>query len=55
MKTNQDYRELVKELCDLTEGLTAWECDFVSDMIEWTGQYTQKQKQTIEKIYDKVM
>ena len=55
MRTTADYKELVEELCDVQSGLTNWECDFVSDMLDWAGEYTQKQRATIEKIYDKVM
>jgi hypothetical protein len=55
MRHNDDYRELVEELCQRDSGLNSWECDFVSDMLDWQGQYTEKQRETIERIYDKVM
>jgi len=54
-RTNKEYQELVEDLCNLTEGLTNWECDFVSSMLDWEGEYTENQKTTIEKIYDKAM
>jgi len=49
------YRHMVDELCDITDGLTNWECDFVSDMKDWEGEYTEKQKAVIQRIYDKMM
>ena len=49
-----DFREIVEELCDETSGLTNWECDFVSDMLDWKGEYTDPQKETIQNIWDKV-
>lgn len=49
-----DYRHMVNELCDCSEGLTGWECTFVSDMYDWEGEYTEKQAATIEKIWNKV-
>ena len=50
-----NHRDMVKELCDATEGLTAWECDFVSNMLDWEGEYSDRQKAKIEAIWDKVL
>lgn len=50
-----DYRGMVNELCDNESGLTGWECTFISDMYDWEGEYTEKQKAKIESIYDKVI
>jgi len=48
------YRDMVSDLCDATEGLSSWECDFASSCYDWDGQYTEKQMRQIEKIWDKV-
>lgn len=49
------FRDMIDDLCDVTEGLTNWECDFVSDMKDWVGEFTERQKEVIERIWNQVM
>lgn len=52
-----DYEDRVCALCDLEEGLTSWEVDFLDSMVDWIGDgrvLTEKQKQTINRIYERV-
>ena len=50
----KDYENMVDDLCGVEEGLTKWECNFVSDMKDWRFDYSKKQKEFIEKIWEKV-
>jgi len=55
MTKQSELREIVSGLCDVESGLTAWECDFVSDMMDWQGPYTEKQEVCIQEIWDRVI
>lgn len=50
----QALREMVSELCEVEEGLSNWEVDFVDSVSEWSGDYTEKQSATIVKLYERV-
>ena len=53
--TDQDYRNMVDELCDVETGLSAAEIQFVDSLVEWDGSYTPRQKAWLQKIYDRVL
>lgn len=46
-------RRMVEELCDLDEGLSGWEIDFIDDMADREGEYTEGQLNKIEQIWNK--
>ncbi len=48
-------RKMVKELlADESDQLTPWECNFLDDMHKWTGDYTAKQAEIIQRIWSKI-
>jgi hypothetical protein len=51
----REYRDMVQELLDVESGLTAWEIDFLDSLHEWQGDFTPKQTETLQKIYDRRM
>lgn len=51
---NMDYyRSLLDELLAMESGLTGWEVDFIDDLSRWDGAFTEKQAETLEKIYER--
>ena len=48
-----ELREMLKELCDLDEGLSAWEIEFIDNMCDWEGSFTEAQATKIEDLYEK--
>lgn len=53
MEDDEDYdlRQMVEELCDIDEGLTPWEVNFIDDMSRWEGRYTENQADVIRRIH----
>ncbi len=49
----ENYRDILDELLGLEEGLTSWEVDFIEKLDNWDGSFTNKQADTLEKIYDR--
>ena len=49
----ENYRGMLQELLDLDSGLTDWEVNFLDDLHEWTGDFTPKQAETLQRIYDR--
>ena len=47
------FRELLDELLEVEEGLTAWEMNFLQDLSELEGDFTPGQKSTLERLYDR--
>lgn len=43
----------MSELCELDEGLSPWEVTFIDDMSKWKGDYTSRQAEKIEDVYQK--
>jgi hypothetical protein len=39
----------------MESGLTNWECNFVSDMLDWKGPYTERQMDCLQQIWDRVI
>ena len=52
MADQPELKRMVKELCDLEDGLTPWEVEFVERVSRWTGDFTDRQAHTIEKIWN---
>lgn len=50
-----DRRKKVSESLEVArEVCTEWECNFLDSVARWKGEYTVRQKETIDKIYQKV-
>ena len=45
------YREIIIELCQLKDGLTGWEVEFVDQMANWKRPFTVVQKHKLDQIY----
>jgi hypothetical protein len=43
-----EIAEVYEEVC------SEWEINFVDSLLDWDGDFTEKQKAVLEKIYDKV-
>jgi len=48
----EEAKEQLADLLDLTEGLSNWEVDFIESLSHWTGGFTPKQRQVLAKIHD---
>lgn len=49
-----DYRKMIDEIVEIASELcNEWEIDFIEDMGNWKGEFTSKQKETIEKLYQR--
>lgn len=48
-------RGMIKELLDLEDGLSDWEIDFLESVDNWTGNFTQKQSETIVKMWGRLL
>ncbi len=44
--------EMLADLLDLNAGLSNWEMEFVESLSHWDGLFTEKQGETLEKIWD---
>ncbi len=54
--THKDLRNMVKEMLDAEDaGFNDWEIDFLDSVWNWTGHYSEKQQDKIEKIYKEKM
>lgn len=48
------YNQKVEEIDEVIDEIgNEWECDFIEDMIYWNGEYTERQKETIDNLYRK--
>ena len=48
-------RDMLKELLDLERGLSDWEINFIESVNEWEGNFTQRQSETIVRIWGKLL
>ena len=48
-------RKMLDELLELESGLSDWEVNFIDSVCNWTGNFTQKQSETIVKIWGKLL
>ena len=56
MLTHKDLRNMVKEMLDTEDaGFSEWEINFLDSTWNWTGHYTEKQQEKIEKMYEEKM
>ena len=54
--TQKDLRNMVREMLDAEDaGFNDWEIEFLDSVWKWTGHYTERQQEKIEKIYEKKM
>ena len=50
-----DHRTMLTEIAEVYEEVCSeWEINFVDSLLDWDGDFTEKQKAVLEKIYDKV-
>jgi hypothetical protein len=49
----KDYRNMVRELLELDEGLSRWEIEFTEYMDKWSDNYTDNQMRKIEQLWNK--
>ena len=47
------YRDLVSDLCELDEGLSGWEIEFIDSLSEWDGDFTDGQAEKLERVWKK--
>lgn len=50
-----EYREKLQELLDLSEGLWDGELDFIESLADWEGNFTLKQANWLNKIYERLL
>jgi len=51
-----DHEAMLRELCEIDQGLTDWEVGFIDSLTDWIKlgrQLTPRQAQTLERIHDK--
>ncbi len=48
-------RKMLDELSELEEGLNDWQIDFIESVNKWEGNFTQKQSETIMRIWGKLL
>ena len=48
-------RGMLSELLELEEGLTTWEVNFIESVNKWEGNFTQRQSETIVKIWGRLL
>lgn len=46
-------QQMVRALCDIDSGLSAWEVDFVETMSHRDGDFTPRQAEKIEELFDR--
>lgn len=48
------YKEKVEEITEIVEKICSeWEMEFLESMEEWKGEYTEKQKAVIDRLYQR--
>jgi len=53
---NTELRKMVLEMLETEDrGFTDWEIEFLDNMNVWKGDYSERQANMIEKIYEKRM
>lgn len=50
---DDEFHDMVRDLCDVESGLSHWEVEFVDDVADWTGNFSDKQKQKIKDLWEK--
>lgn len=49
----EELEELLDELCDLTHRLDSFEMDFIQNLSEWDGCFTEPQADTLRTMYER--
>jgi hypothetical protein len=52
--TNEDYRQLLRDIDETADNLSDWEADFLESLFAWKGNFTPKQRQVVYKIAKQV-
>jgi hypothetical protein len=48
------YREKIKEIQEIASDICSeWEIEFLESVENWRGEHTEKQKEIIDRIYQK--
>ena len=50
-----ELREMLTELCDVSDGLTPWEISFIDSLCEWDGSFTEAQATKLEDIHARLI
>ena len=46
------HREMLEELENCSDQLSGWEVDFVDSLQNWDGDFTERQEEVLEDMYD---
>ena len=49
----EELREMLDELCELDHGLSRFEMDFIQNLSEWDGCFTEPQVGALRKIHER--
>ena len=49
----EELAELLDELLDLDHGLSNWEMEFIQNLSEWDGCFTEPQVDTLRKLHER--
>lgn len=52
--TNEELREMLKELLDVDEGLSDKEIGFLDSLTSWIGKFTDNQADWLVNIYNRI-
>lgn len=47
------FRDLLKELLDIDEGLDEWTVDFIESLSNWAGSFTVSQAVRLELVHER--
>ncbi len=48
------HRQKVEEIAEVSQQIcNRWESNFIQDMMDWEGEYTEGQQAVIDKLYDR--
>ena len=53
MASQKDCVAMLDDLDDVTQGLSNWDLDFMQSLHDWDGEYTDKQRAHLEKMWGK--
>ena len=49
----EELRELLDELCDVDHGLSNFEMDFIQNLSEWEGCFTEPQADFLREVHER--
>ena len=50
-----EYRNMLSDVCEIAEGLSTKEIDFIDGLSHWEGNFTVGQVQWLKRIYDRMV